>query len=70
MQVLSDFFHLACTNFVVKLTVGSLSLGMLMDVLQQTLEQTNVDILEFVSCHSVVSQAPVFPPSIGVPKYL
>ena len=68
MQVLSDFFYLACTNFVVKLAVGSLPLGMLMDVLQQTLVQTNVDILEFVSCHTVVSQAPALPSSIGVPK--
>ena len=54
-QVLPAFFHLECTNFVAKSTVGVLSLSMLQDALVKTLEQINVDIVDFVASHSMVS---------------
>ena len=66
MQKLSAFFHLECTNFVVKAIIGILSLSMLRDALQKTLLETEVDILEFDDCHSMVSQALTFFP-IGLP---
>ncbi|CAN0064993.1 unnamed protein product [Ascophyllum nodosum] len=51
VQVLSAFFHLGCTNVVAKSTVGVLSLRVLQDALVKTLEEINVDIVEFVACH-------------------
>ena len=54
-QELPAFFHLESTNFVVKSTVGVLSLSMLQDAIEETLEQTNVDIVDFVPCDSMVS---------------
>ena len=54
-QMLPAFFHLECTNFVAKSTVGVLSLSMLQDAFVKTLEQINVDIVEFVASHSMVS---------------
>ncbi|CAN0145818.1 unnamed protein product, partial [Ascophyllum nodosum] len=53
VQKLSAFFHLECTNFVVKAIIGILSLSMLRDALQKTLLKTEVDILEFDDCHSM-----------------
>ncbi|CAN0269820.1 unnamed protein product [Ascophyllum nodosum] len=54
VQVLSSFFQLECTNFLAKPTVvGVLSLSMLRNTLVKTLEQINVDIVEFVACHCV-----------------
>ena len=53
-QVL-PFFHLECTNFVAKSTVGVLSLSMLQDALVKTLGQINVDIVDFVTYPSIVS---------------
>ena len=67
-KMLSAFFHLECTNFVVKAIVGILSLSMLQDALQKTLLETDVDILGFDDCHSMVSQALTFF-SIGLPAY-
>ena len=54
-QVLPAFFDLESTNFVAKSTVGVLSLSMLQDAIEETLEQTNVDIVNFVACDSMVS---------------
>ena len=56
VQVLSAFFHLGCTNVVAKSTVGVLSLRVLQDALVKTLEEINVDIVEFVACHFSVSR--------------
>ncbi|CAN0434348.1 unnamed protein product [Ascophyllum nodosum] len=53
VQVLSAFLYLACTNFLAKSMVGILPLRMLQDTLVKTLEQTNVDIVDFVACHFV-----------------
>ena len=55
IQVLSNFVHLECTNLVATSTVRALSLTMLQDVLVKTLEQINVDIVEFVACPFLVS---------------
>ncbi|CAM9982507.1 unnamed protein product, partial [Ascophyllum nodosum] len=52
-QVLPAFFDLESTNFVAKSTVGVLSLSMLQDAIEETLEQTNVDIVDFVACDSM-----------------
>ena len=54
-QVLPAFFDLESTNFVAKSTVGVLYLSMLQDAIEETLEQTNVDIVDFVACDSMVS---------------
>ena len=55
-QVLPAFFHLECTNFMVKSTFDIvLSLSMLQDAIEETLEQINVDIVDFVACASLVS---------------
>ncbi|CAN0037280.1 unnamed protein product, partial [Ascophyllum nodosum] len=51
VQVLSAFLYLACTNFLAKSMVGILPLRMLQDTLVKALEQTNVDIVDFVACH-------------------
>ena len=55
VQVLSNFFHLECTNVVAKSIVGMFSLSVLQDVLVKTLEEINVDIIEFVACPFLVS---------------
>ncbi|CAN0244044.1 unnamed protein product [Ascophyllum nodosum] len=52
-QALPAFFHLESTNFVAKSTVGVLSLRMLQDAIEETFEQTNVDIVDFVACDSM-----------------
>ena len=55
-QVLPAFFHLGCTNFVAKSTLDIiLSLSMLQDAIEEMLEETNVDIVDFVACDSMVS---------------
>ena len=54
-QELPAFFHLESTNSVAKSTVGVLSLRMLQDAIEETFEQTNVDIVNFVACDSMVS---------------
>ena len=54
--MLPAFFHLGCTNFVAKSTLGIiLSLSMLQDAIEEMLEKTNVDIVDFVACYSMVS---------------
>ena len=54
-QVL-PFFHLGCTNFVAKSTLDIiLSLSMLQDAIEEMLEETNVDIVDFVAGDSMVS---------------
>ena len=54
-MLLSTFFHLECTNFVAKSTVGVLSLRGLQDALVETLEYINVNLVKFVACHFLVS---------------
>ena len=55
-QVLPAFFHLECIHFVAKSTFDIvLSLSMLQDAIEETFEQTNVDIVDFVACNSMVS---------------
>ena len=55
IQVLSNLFHLECTNVVATSTVRALSLTMLQDVIVKTFEEINVDIVEFVACPFLVS---------------
>ena len=57
IQVLSNLFHLERTNVVATSTVGMFSLSVLQDVLVKTLEEINVDIIEFVACHFLVSHS-------------
>ncbi|CAN0340703.1 unnamed protein product [Ascophyllum nodosum] len=53
-QVLPAFFHLESTNFVAKSTLDIiLSLSMLQDAIEEMLEETNVDIVDFVACDSM-----------------
>ena len=56
-QVLPAFFHLESTNFVANSTFDIvLSLSMLQDAIEETHEQINVDIVNFVACDSMVSR--------------